>query len=370
MAESSLRENTDNDNCDDAFFTQLPKVELHAHLNGSLSPATVVKLIKHHKKEWPHEEMPELANTFVEEGERVTLDKPFVIFPLLHYITDNPEALRITTRDVICDFHQDGVKYLELRSTPREVSGRMSKADYCESIISGITESMGSMDIIVRFLLSIDRRKLAETFDSTVQLYFELKQKYPDLIAGLDISGDPRVGDITGLIPKLKDLRKRGVKLAVHLAEILNIAETLVFLKCGLLDRIGHGTYIHPLTGGNELLLKALLAYKTPVEVCLTSNVVQGTVPSYDVHQAQCLRDNDIPIILCTDDKGVFSCTLSGEYKLASHHFGWDRKVLYQLSLSAIDHIFASDQVKGILRQKWRMWETDNQKYFSQANLP
>lgn len=346
------------------FFIDLPKVELHAHLNGSLSQTTVVKLIKLHQHKWPEEEMPEIANTFIENGQCVGYDEPFAIFPLLHSITDNPEAVRIATCDVIRDFYDDGVKYLELRSTPRAVSGRMDCLEYCESVISGIKESTenAGMNIIVTFLLSIDRRKM-DVFDSTVQLYLSLKEKYPNIVVGLDISGDPRKSDLTEILSKFKEVKSQGIKLTVHLAETPNIPETLAFLKCRL-DRIGHGVYIHPLTGGEDSLLQELISSKTPVEVCLTSNSVGGIVSSFENSPAKHLKDHNVPIILCTDDKGLFSCTLSGEYEIASKYLAWNHTVLYELSRSAIDHIFASDEVKNILRKIWDHWKSENPKYF------
>jgi hypothetical protein len=46
----------------------------------------------------------------------------------------------------------------------------------------------------------------------------------------------------------------KGIKFALHLAEIYNAAETLAFIEFGP-ERIGHGTFIHPATG----ILKSIL---------------------------------------------------------------------------------------------------------------
>ena len=47
-------------------------------------------------------------------------------------------------------------------------------------------------------------------------------------------------------------------------------------------------------------------------QVCLTSNLTCNSVPSAVEHQAGLYHTAGLPIILCTDDKGVFSCSLSG----------------------------------------------------------
>ena len=52
---------------DEQFFKLIPKAELHAHLNGSISPLTMKKLLKLHKKLFPDEEMPHDSDTIIEK---------------------------------------------------------------------------------------------------------------------------------------------------------------------------------------------------------------------------------------------------------------------------------------------------------------
>merc|ERR1712126_315044 len=58
------------------FCRALPKVELHAHLNGSLSPATMKELLKLHRTRWPDEKMPEDSDTLIKSGDKGTFDDP------------------------------------------------------------------------------------------------------------------------------------------------------------------------------------------------------------------------------------------------------------------------------------------------------
>lgn len=355
----------DNKNGDQQFCQQLPKCELHAHLNGSLSTPTMKKLLDYHHRTFPGEIPHDKLNQYIEKNQTME-GFDFTIFDVVRSITDTTTAVAMATRDVIREFHGDGVRYLELRSTPREVEGRMSKMEYCESIIGEIVKAERDEElssIRVKYLLSIDRRKLDE-FDENMKLWWLLKEKYPRIVAGIDISGDPRVDDITKLIPKLLEMRQQGIKVAIHLAEILNEKETLAILGYRP-DRIGHGTFIHPDSGGTQVQLEALIQAKTPVEVCLTSNVLCKTSPTYKDHHTRHLHNTGvISVMISTDDKGVFKCTLSGEYELAMKNFGWDRGTLYAISLTAIDHIFVSEEEKDKLRAKWKTWRIQNKHLF------
>lgn len=70
------------------------------------------------------------------------------------------------------------------------------------------------------------------------------------------------------------------------------------------------------------------------------------------------------PVILCTDDKGVFSTTLSNEYKIAAEECGMSVDEVFVLSRNAIDSIFANNNIKCLLRSKWDNWKTENMHFF------
>merc|ERR550519_2306531 len=114
----------------------------------------------------------------------------------------------------------------------------------------------------VKLLLAVDRRKL-ESLEETVELLKKLKMnpEYESLVVGLDISGDPRVGDLMSVISRLKEIQSEGIKLAILLAEVFNPEETKSFLQFQP-DRIGHGTCIHPSLGGSQDLWDQLLQFK------------------------------------------------------------------------------------------------------------
>ena len=76
------------------------------------------------------------------------------------------------------------------------------------------------------------------------RLFRKLKseEKYRDILVGLDISGDPRVSNLTEVLGKITELRsKEGLKFAIHLAEVPNHEETSAVLATNP-DRIGEGT--------------------------------------------------------------------------------------------------------------------------------
>ncbi|KAK4439317.1 N6-mAMP deaminase [Sesamum alatum] len=344
----------------------MPKIELHAHLNGSIRDSTLLELAR---------DLGEKGAIVFSDVEHVilkndrSLSEVFKLFDLIHILTTDHETVTRITKEVIEDFAADNVVYLELRTTPkRNDSKGMSKRSYIEAVLEGI-RSVNSVEvdlshklnmdtsayshamddvcngterkkIYVRLLLSIDRRETAEAAMETVELALEMR----DLgVVGIDLSGNPVVGDWLTFLPALEFARKQGLPITLHCGEVPNPDEIRAML--GFLPRrIGHACCF----GDDEW--KRLKQLKIPVEICLTSNIRTETIASVDVHHFADLYESNHPLILCTDDAGVFSTSLSTEYMLASSTFGLGKRDMFQLAEKAIEFIFASDKVKTELK--------------------
>ncbi|XP_021294696.1 adenosine deaminase-like protein [Herrania umbratica] len=339
------------------WCVSMPKVELHAHLNGSVRDSTLLELAR------VLGEKGIIAfsdvETVIMKSDR-TLHEVFKLFDLIHILTTDHSTVTRITKEVIEDFASENVVYLELRTTPkRNDSIRMSKRSYMEAVMEGL-KAVSSVDVdyapaglktntfngttrkklYVRFLLSIDRRESTEAAMETVKLALEMRDSG---VVGIDLSGNPIVGSWTTFLPALKYAREQGLCITLHCGEVPNQEEITAMLDF-LPHRIGHACCFEK---ENWRKLKSL---KIPVEICLTSNIRTETISSIDNHHFADLYKAKHPLVLCTDDSGVFSTSLSGEYRLASSAFGLRKTEMFQLAETAIDFIFADDGVKEELR--------------------
>lgn len=234
--------------------------------------------------------------------------------------------------------------YLELRSTPRAVEGKMSKEEYIESMIKACKScKVDFPKILVKLLISVNRKYGIEAAQENVELAIRYIKKYPSYVVGLDLSGDPMAGGT--FINLLKRARMAGLKIAAHCAEVPNEAETADILEFRP-DRLGHCTCIHPSLEGSDEMYQILLKSKIPVELCLTSNIKCNTVLSYESHQFKYLYKDKHPICLSTDDKGVFNTTLSKEFEIVGSTFRLTREELKKLCISTVQYTFATVEEK------------------------
>lgn len=350
---------------EDNWCLSMPKVELHAHLNGSIRVSTLLELAK------SLNETQKDAIDFSQVEHLITkcdltLTEVFQLFDLIHnVITDHDTVTRIT-KEVIEDFASDNVVYLELRTTPkRNDSIGMNKRSYVDAVIEGL-RSVSSVDvdfipktgdskfltndkcngnsrkrIIVRLILSIDRRETTEAAMETVKLALEMRHLG---VVGIDLSGNPKTGEWTTYLPALKFAREQGLNVTLHSGEIRNSKEIKNMLEFHP-QRIGHACYFE------DEHWRKLKSSKIPVEICLTSNIRTFSVASIEVHHFAYLYKAKHPLVLCTDDTCVFNTTLSEEYKYAADSFGLGRWEMFELSRNAVEYIFADNGVKNDLRK-------------------
>uniref|UniRef100_A0ABK0LMV3 Adenosine deaminase-like n=1 Tax=Rattus norvegicus TaxID=10116 RepID=A0ABK0LMV3_RAT len=332
------------------FYMQLPKVELHAHLNGSISSSTMRKLIAKKPHLQVHGHM-----TMIDKGKKRTLEECFQMFQVIHQLTTSAEDILMVTKDVIKEFADDGVKYLELRSTPRgENATGMTRKTYVESVLEGIKQcKQENLDIDVRYLMAIDRKGGPTVAKETVKLAKEFFLSAEDTVLGLDLSGDPTIGQAKDFLEPLLEAKKAGLKLALHLAEIPNKEKETQMLLDLLPDRIGHGTFLNTPEAGSVDQVNFVRQHRIPLELCLTSNIKSQTVPSYDQHHFGFWYSVAHPSVICTDDKGVFATSLSQEYQLAAETFNLTPSQVWDLSYESINYIFASNNTRSELRKRW-----------------
>ncbi|XP_071447267.1 N6-Methyl-AMP deaminase [Hetaerina americana] len=341
------------DNSTLSFCKKLPKLELHAHLNGSISDKTLLELSQTLDNKGTNYDN---IKQFIMGCKDRSLEECFKMFSLIHSMTVSASIIRKVTKDVIEDFAGDGVVYLELRSTPRQVEGSMTKNEYMDAIIESIRESKELYPIIVKLIVSIDRKSGVTEAEENLELAIQAKEANPDIVLGIDFSGNPAIGEIDDFIPVLQCAQKSGFSLAIHCAEVPCELETKKILQLNP-ERLGHATCIHPDAGGSDELWKTLIESKIPVELCLTSNVKTSTVKDYRNHHFDHLYKIGHPIVLGTDDKGVFSTSLSDEYCIAAKTFELDNDQLWQLSYDSINYAFASEYEKEKLQKILKDWK-------------
>lgn len=189
-------------------------------------------------------------------------------------------------------------------------------------------------------ILSIDRRETAAQAQETVDLAISLGKHQ---VIGIDLSGDPTLNSWCDWVPALSKARWHGLKITLHAAEVYAPEETAQMLQFQP-DRLGHMCCLNP------SLEQQLFSSLIPVELCLSSNVITASVKGFPDHHFLPLHTAGHPVVLCTDDQGVFQTSLSREYAIAAHAFHLSKDELWTLVLRSVDYTFLSDAARADLK--------------------
>jgi len=130
-------------------------------------------------------------------------------------------------------------------------------------------------------------------------------------VVGVDLCGDPAAGDMSAFVELFRIARAEGLGVTLHIAEERenSAAETKELLSCEP-DRLGHATFL------DEEHKKVVLARRTCIEICLTSNLLCKTVQRLQDHHIRYYLARNHPIAICTDDILPFRNSMLGEYAL------------------------------------------------------
>jgi len=215
-------------------------------LNGSLSDATFTKLIEQRKQSGRDDEHSKSYNIDYSTFKELSLADCFEKFKIAHELVDNVDAVKLAAECVISEFAADNVIYLELRSTPRETPF-MTKSECLQAVIDTIVAcSTTYPKILVKFLPSINISQGRAEAEANFALFCELRDKYPNIVRGIDLSGDPSKGSFKDYLDIFQQARAKGFGIAIHCAEVNDEAEIIDKLEfMAPNDRIGHGTFIN-----------------------------------------------------------------------------------------------------------------------------
>jgi len=367
----------------EALCAKMPKIELHAHLAGSVPEEVVKRLLllaeggeegRGHEQPSANSSAPppsvltnsadDIEDHLSLHGERRTMKECFEVFTCLHIAINNLTALETATRAVLETFAAENTVYLELRTTPRAFRGS-SKADYLSTVLSTVNGWSGRT--VVRLIVSVDRSKSLDEAKENVALALQTKQSHAlgHLIAGVEVSGNPSRGELGPLVPLLQEASRGGLGVCLHACEVSGGAlECLEVLQAVPIARIGHGTYMHCETSGdgtvkpdNRALVEYVKQHRIPIEVCVSSNLCTDTCAAVDQHHFGFWRAANHPVCVSTDDRGVFQTSLSKEFALFAKAFSLSSADLLSLTLDAASASLLPDEEKSALceavRKEW-----------------
>lgn len=317
----------------------LPKVELHVHLEGSLTPLVVARLAERHGADptviWPTG-IPE-AFSFIDFPD---FGRQFLFgLTLIRGAEDLADVVEALARDLAAH----SVRYAEVTSTAYSHLRRgMAEADYGAALDEGRRRA-AAVGVELGWVIDIPRD--LERPESTVTLDYLSGPHAPEGVVGLGLGGY-EVGNPAGPYrEQFTRAKALGLASVPHAGETDGPASVRAALEELGADRIGHG--VRSVEDGD--LVVDLAERGTCLEVCLTSNRLLGVVGELGGHPLPELLRAGVKVCLNTDDPGYFATDLTTELLAASEHFGLTAEDHVVLQRTAVAVSFLSPERKAAL---------------------
>jgi len=324
----------------------LPKVELHLHLDCSLSYEGVRRL-------QPSTTVEEFRRHFMAPARCINLAEFLSRVPRVLRLLQSEEALGVLVEDVFEQLERDRVIYAELRFAPMlHTAGGLSTERVVDIIDRAVDVMVRRTAIEARLILCALRHFNERDSLATAALVHEFRDRR---VVALDLAGDEAGYSLQPHVAAYRYAHEHGLNTTAHAGEACGPASVWASLRELQPARIGHG--IRSIE--DPLLVEHLRHTGIHLEVCPSSNVqMVECIDGWHDHPVERLRRAGVSLSISTDVRMFTSTTLEREYALLREHFGWTRETFRAANEVALRHAFADETTKaGLfsqLRQAWR----------------
>lgn len=287
-------------------------VELHCHLDGSVRPRTIERLAREQGIELtgPVETLATVGASC--SGLLEYIQKIDIALDVLQ----TQDALATAARELVEDWHADGVVHGEVRFAPELHMRRgMSFRDITDAVESGLAAGRAATGVATRLILCVMRPSEAAAGWRVVE-----HAAATPAVAGVDVSGPEAGYSLLPHAPAFAAARAAGLGVTVHAGEADGPRSVWDAVDGLGATRIGHG--VRSVDDG--ALVRRLAADRITVEAAPTSNVQTRAVPDLAAHPLNTLRDAGVHVTVNCDSRTVSGTNLRRERRIVEESFGWD----------------------------------------------
>jgi adenosine deaminase len=314
-------------------FLHFPKVELHLHLDCSLSFDVVTKIN-------PAITFDDYCDKFIAPSKCTDLADFLKRAPQGVRLMQSEHELQLVVRDLFEQLQRDNIIYAEIRFAPLQHLENGLKPEDVVDIVNEATEmAIKETGIEARIILCTLRHFSEAQSLETVQL---LKRFRGTNVAGFDIAADEAGFPIDEHISAFRYAYEHKIPCTAHAGEARGPESVWETLENFQPLRIGHG--VRSIEDGE--LIEYLKEKGIHLEVCPSCNVQIDIYDLYRNHPINRLYELGLSVGINTDGRTITNINLSEEYQKLHRAFGWTGEHFLRCNLNAIRSSFIPEKLK------------------------
>lgn len=314
---------------------QMPKLDLHCHLDGSLTQ-TCLSELSGRQVAISELQVSEDCQNLAEYLEKFDL-------PLKYLQT--AEGLRKASKAFLLNLKSDNIAYVEVRFAPLlSVNEHLNCKQVMEAVLSGLEEAKRECQIPYNVIACAMRHHSTE---ASLQMMKDCREFLGQGLCALDLAGNEAAFPMENFRELFEEARRMDYPFTLHAGECGRVENAIESVKAGA-NRIGHGIALR----GNAEAIAYCKAQNVAIEMCPISNMQTKAVQNPADYPIREFLDAGLKVTLNTDNRMVSNSTIAKEMEFVQSNYGVSDDELWKITENAIEASFAKDEVKHSLWKK------------------
>lgn len=317
------------------------KVDLHLHLDGSLSEEVVAELAAREGLTLTAEQIrdsiqvPDNCTSLVDYLKR---------FELPTVVLQTEYALERAAYDLVERLSKQGLIYTEIRFAPQLHTRKgLTQETVLRSVVRGVRQAQEDYPSICAGVLLCSMIG-GEKNEETVRL---AKEYIGNGVCGADLAGAEGSVPLETYAPLFEGLYREQVPFTLHAGECGDPENVRKSVELGA-RRVGHGCGAIK----SEKVMELLAKTQTTVEACVVSNLQTKVVLDAKDHPIRPFFDRGIAVTVNTDNMACSNTSLLREHQVIADSMGFTDEQFRKMDENAIRGAFISDAEKAELLKK------------------
>jgi adenosine deaminase len=344
------------------WLHELPKTDLHVHLDGSIRPTTLLELAADNHVDIGLKNEKEIREATQMAGGDRSLVRYLRAFKYTLPVLQTEESLERSAYELAIDAASENVRLIEMRYSPllhREKG--LGFAEIISAVERGLRHAESETGIITGQILCGIRNMPPE---SSLELAKATLKYRKNGVVAFDLAGAEKDYPAKKHREAFYFIQNNKLNSTLHAGEAFGPASIAQALHYCSAHRIGHGVRLDE----DQALLDFVNDHRIPLEMCLTSNLDTGAVGDILEHPFGKYLDLDLRVTLNTDNRLISDATVTGEFILAAEAFQLSVEAIHSIVLNGFKSAFLpyekkSELVRDVVHELMQMGAPPEHRY-------
>lgn len=321
----------------DPKYNDIPKTEIHCHLEGAIRTQTIIDIARKYNLKLPSYKAGELDRHVKVYDQLRDLQAVLEAFDIFQDSITSPAVFERIAWELFEDCAKQNIKLFEVRFSPDwAFHGHNVDWDTClEGLLRAIERAESEFDMVIGVIAITSRGMGAESCVKTVDWAIRHRQH----IQAVDLADGELLYPLSDFVRPMLKARDAGLKITIHTGEDTPASAVVETINTFTPDRIGHGIHIIEDMKAVELVKEKGLT----LEVNPWSNYLTNSVPTIETHPLKKLFDLGVRVTINSDDPEVLETNVNNEYRIAHEILGMSMDDIKTCNRFAYESSFISN---------------------------